>query len=523
MTGLPFTDARSAKDWLILLPLINTPVAHTELRLALSALAESEVSVLESLKALEILRESVHDVQGAQMREYAAKPLPLAESEETQWQYACDLWDALANNYARCWQAAVADDSVIKEHQALLAERTLRCLGLLARCYYVVGKKVPSPLWQKIFTYYRQAEQQDVADKKVKDSLLAVGDITTVQAAFIHTLLLSAANPNQHTLRRLLWIDQQLELFSTRSHIALQAPALPGKTPLQIDFAAPGGPQRIGQPLLGPDIREIDTLALAQVLSKRIKLLRQGELPEKLGLGKDFGLELTIELLLDLYRLWCEQGTDRAIRETRSRTVPVILGFAAQFRYVMDGNYQPSPAEALHVGSREMINLHLFGELAPAPQSTLQTLPPVELWDVVNETAQGLRLSRAMHNGERISLNQLMVVKSSARYLAGVVRWLEESDGYLHMGLMLLPGLPQSAEVRPVETARASAAFTEVIWLPAMAMLKAPDSILLPNGWFRAGRQCEIWNGKKLLKIKLVSLIEYGCNFERVLFTELKF
>ncbi|AMC33120.1 hypothetical protein [Janthinobacterium sp. B9-8] len=523
MNQLPFTDARGAKDWLILLPLINTRVAHAELSNAIKALAVGHIAPVEALKALELLRGSVHDVQFALLPEFAAKPLPLSAAEQTQWQAASDLWEAMAEAYARYWKEAEPEDSPIHEYLPLLAERTLRCMGFVARCYYVVGRKVSDALWVKIFAYYQHAEQLAISDKKVKDRFLFIGDSTTLHAVFIHILLLSAANPNQYTLRRLLWLDQILELFATRSQIALHAPALPGKTPLQIDLATPGSPQRFGQPKEGPDIREIDTLALAQVLSKRIKLLRQGELPEKLGLGNELGLQVTIDILSDLYRLWCEHGTERASRELKARTVPLILGLSAQHRYVVDGDYTAPPEEAVRVGSRDLINIHLFGDLTPSKQGNEpRALPPIELWDVVNETAQGLRLTRLASAGERISLNQLIVVKSSARYLAGVVRWLEESDGDLHMGLVLLPGLPKAAAIRPCEPARAHADYTEIVWLPAMPILKAPKTMLLPNGWFRAGRQCEFWNGESLIKVKFISLVEYGSNFERVHFSEVK-
>ncbi|NHQ85787.1 hypothetical protein HA050_06595 [Iodobacter sp. HSC-16F04] len=523
MSQVPFTDARSTKDWLILLPLMNTRVAHAELCSAMETLAEGNMLPLEALKSLEILRSSVHDVQFALTHEYAAKPLPLSSSEQAQWQAASKLWEGMADAYARCWKDAQADDSPIVEFLPLLAERAVRCMGFVVRCHYMVGRKVSDAIWVKIFSFYQHAEQLAITDKKVKDSLLSVGDSTTVQAVFIHTLLLSAANSNQHTLRRLLWIDQMLELFATRSHIAPKAPALPGKTPLQIDLAEPGSPQRFGQPKEGPDIREIDTLALAQVLSKRIKLLRQGELPEKLGLGNELGLQATLDILSDLYRLWCEHGTERAPRELKPRTVPLILALPAQHLYVVDGNYTPPPEESVKVGSRDLINIHLFGDLSPSRQNNEpQALPPIELWDVVNETAQGLRLSRVASQGERISLNQLMVVKSSARYLAGVVRWLEESEGNLHLGLVLLPGLPKAAAIRPCEPARATPEYTNIVWLPAMPALKAPQTLLLPNGWFRAGRQCELWNGERIIKVKFISILEYGSNFERVHFAEQK-
>ncbi len=77
----PFTDARSAKAWLQLLPLINAPVAQAELVEAITALNGSNIPAYESLKILELFREAVHLVHHTLADRYLGRAVPFGKDE----------------------------------------------------------------------------------------------------------------------------------------------------------------------------------------------------------------------------------------------------------------------------------------------------------------------------------------------------------------------------------------------------------------------------------------------------------
>lgn len=101
----PFHDARTTKEWLKLLPLINTLQSSLELREALAQLNQSHLDALELLKSLEILREAVHITGEGLQTHFVGKALPLAPGEQQQWQDAQTLWELFETAYARCWKA----------------------------------------------------------------------------------------------------------------------------------------------------------------------------------------------------------------------------------------------------------------------------------------------------------------------------------------------------------------------------------------------------------------------------------
>ncbi|XZG70011.1 hypothetical protein ACTSKR_15400 [Chitinibacteraceae bacterium HSL-7] len=515
----PFEDVRSARAWLKLLPLINAPVAHAELVEAVTALNESAISPLESLKILEQFREGAHLVQDTLSARFLARALPFGHDESEAWRNVTTLWSVLRDGYARIWRAALEGQIEVTEHTALLAQRTLRYQGLLIREALLSYRAAGDDAWQRMFGYYQLADEALVAQKPAKDSLLSGVGIATPENTFVQTLLLAAASPYHLSSRQMLWLSDILPAFAQRSPLELEARALPGRGSLQVDLDAPSAPHRTEPRLSGPSIREIDTFQLAQTLTRRIKLLRNGEAPDKLGLGQQFPATMVEAMLTELYRTWCEQPTERTPRKPENRReIRVLLGHLQQHQAIAHGHFSlPEEAPGEMVG-QDLVRMQLFGRTqAMAAVQVASEPPPAEVWHVANESAHGMQLVRASASGARINLQQLIAVQMGERYFCGVVRWLQQGDDELTVGVRFLPGQPSAAAIRPVDLMHAGKrSWTEAIALPPSPLLKAPASLVLPVGWFRANRIIECWDGQATRKLRLMSVLERGVDFERI-------
>jgi hypothetical protein len=53
--------------------------------------------------------------------------------------------------------------------------------------------------------------------------------------------------------------------------------------------------------------------------------------------------------------------------------------------------------------------------------------------------------------------------------------------------------------------------------LPAVAALKAPETLVLPSGWFKPERAIEVYTDSAR-QVRLASVIDRGADFERVTF-----
>ncbi|WP_288842024.1 hypothetical protein [uncultured Deefgea sp.] len=515
-TPPPFQDARSARDWLKLLPLINVPVAHAEIRTAITALNHSQIAALDRLKIIEQFRETIHVVQDGFLNRYTQKALPLTEIEHQSWQDALTLWQDLEQSYASIWQAAIAGQADIAEYMTLLAERTLYYSLQVNIAYILVHRVIPATQWAQQFSHYTQAQRLGVAQQKAKDSLITIGGVTTPEHIFIHSLLLSAANPFQYNLRYLTWICACLEVFSSRCALEHIAETLPNRPAFTIDFEFPAAPERRDRPSKDSQMA-ISTLQLAQALSKRIKLLRRGEMPEKIGLGTALGVPAAEALLTDLYRQWCEHPVERCLaRRASQKTAQIGFGLSNLHAWMAKDRFTPPPQAEAQISSEELMQIRLFGQTSTpsAPAALIRTTP----WQVLDETATGLRLQGAVGE-ERMALQQLLIIQDQQQYLMGQIRWLSEENQQLTIGVQLLPGVPQAASIRAQDAARfGQTDYIDVLLLPAMVALKVPNSLLLPTGWFRQGRLLELWDGYRKIRIRLVSILSRGADFERIHF-----
>ncbi|WP_297571912.1 hypothetical protein [uncultured Deefgea sp.] len=513
---LAFQDARSARDWLKLLPLINVPVAHAEIRSAISALNHSQITALDRLKIIEQFRETIHVVQDGWLNRYTQKALPLTEIEHQAWQAALTLWQDLEQSYASIWQAAIAGQSDVAEYMTLLAERTLYYSLQVNIAYILVHRVIPATQWAQQFSHYSQAQHLGVEQQKAKDSLMTIGGVATPEHIFIHSLLLSAANPFQYNLRYLTWISACLEVFSSRCALEHIAETLPNRPAFTIDFEHPAAPERRDRPSKDSQMA-ISTLQLAQALSKRIKLLRRGEMPEKIGLGTALGVPAAEALLTDLYRQWCEHPVERCLaRRASQKTAQIGFGLSNLHAWMAKDRFTPPPQAEAQISSEELMQIRLFGQTStpsqPAP--LIRTLT----WQVLDETATGLRLQGPVGE-ERMALQQLLIIQDQQQYLMGQIRWLSEENQQLKIGVQLLPGMPQAASIRAQDAARfGQTDYIDVLLLPAMVALKVPNSLLLPTGWFRQGRLLELWDGYRKIRIRLVSILSRGADFERIHF-----
>ncbi|SFN29166.1 hypothetical protein SAMN05660284_01105 [Formivibrio citricus] len=517
----PFADAREAKEWLKLLPLINTQQSSLELRELLAHLNQSRIDALELLKSLELLREAVHTTGEGLHIHFVGKPLPLAPNELQRWQETLTLWTLFETAYVRCWRAAEENTGVLAEHRALIAERALRYALFEARGYLQIYRPVPATVWQKMFDYYRQAEESGISRTTVRDSLIEIHGSSMPQAMLIHALLLVAGGARQLTGKQLLWLDKRLDVLAARTSLAPHSPALPGKTCLQIDLALPAPALRASRPLSGETVREIDTLALAQVLTKRIKLLREGELPQKLGLGTEFGPQSVEALLVELYRRWCEQPSERPVRPAPPlKTANAALGLANVQRLVDAGRMPPPPEDVASLSKRDLEAIQLFGHASGERHSAPKISAVTEPWQILQSTAQELLLCRPASSATRIGLQQLIgIALEEGQTLLGVVRSLEETQEKLEIGLRLLPGVPQPVMARALDLARLGQdKYNEALLLPAAPALKVPASLVVPVTWHRQGRLLDIWDGESLSRVRLVQALERGSDYERVLF-----
>src|SRR6185369_11382520 len=170
-------------------------------------------------------------------------------------------------------------------------------------------RQVPAREWRALHEGYARAEELGVAETAVKDYLNRDVNDTSARIAYMRALLLGMANPNELSQRQLTFVAFLLERWAEKVEISAAAPE-EDMPPLIVDLQSDVCPEREGPEAAEP--RYLDVKRLAKSLRNRIGLLRKGESPAKLALGEDCVQPSCEQILVFLYRQWCQPRIERA-------------------------------------------------------------------------------------------------------------------------------------------------------------------------------------------------------------------
>ena len=104
-------------------------------------------------------------------------------------------------------------------------------------------------------------------------------------------------------------------------------------------------------------------------------------------------------------------------------------------------------------------------------------------------------------------------------FLLGTVRWLAvDRMRATRIGLRLLPGSPQGVSIRAAGINGQKDKFVPALLLGAVPPLHAPETLVLPVGWFKPERLVQVAGNDALWEARLTGLLDRGCDYERITF-----
>jgi len=512
-----FTDEASAKAWLEHVPLANVAAAQQQLLGQLQEFNRYAAKAASRLEVLEALREAVQFVQIEQARRFTNRALPMAEAESAVFDDTLALWDAMRLGYAHCLQAVAAGESGMRGEAALVCQRLLLYTGLKMFHHHRAYRQVPAREWRALHEAYARAEALEAAEEAVKDYLNRDVNETSPRIAYMRALLLGMANPNELSQRQLTFVAFLLERWAEKVEILREAPE-EDMPPLVVDLASELCPEREGPAAAEP--RYLDVKRLAKSLRNRIGLLRKGESPAKLALGEDCVQPSCEQLLVFLYRQWCQAKQPRATERKRVTDVAQACNDMGAIHYYISGHVFKQPGEAKELTAAQRDQIVAFGRVSTREDDDYSVVHGylLEHWQIEDESSQGLKLVRRTGNpGKRYTHGQLIGVRpaDSKNFVLGQVRWLMQNDaGDLFCGVRLLPGLPAATAVRATGLNVTGAKYVQALSLTGVSALNAPPSIVVPAGWFKPKRVVEVYV-EGHIRVRLTGVLDRGSDYER--------
>ncbi len=516
-----FVDAASCKAWLEHAPLANVGVAQQQLLGQLVELNRFPISGANRLAVMETLREAVNFVQTEQAKRFTNRALPLAEAEAAVFRDTDALWAQMRLSYLRCLDCAAGGSTLLRAQAALICQRLLAYAGLGMFHHYRAYREIPAENWRTLHESYATAEELEVSEEPVKDFLNRDVHETSPRIAYARAVLMHMSNPNELTPRQLTFIAFLLERWAAKLEV-LREPVDEGDgLPLVADLAGERCPERVAgaPPQARSAIRYLDARKLAKSLKSRVSLLRKGESPAQLSLGEDCVQPSCEQLLVFLFRQWCQPKAARVERRPAADAAKVSSGMQA-IHHVLSGKRFREPGEHRELTLKEREEMETLGRLSSREEAGSIDAPGfvLEEWRLEDETAQGLRMvRRAASPGERLSHGQLLAVRpgEAKNFMLGQVRWLMGADnGDLCVGVRLLPGLPQAIAVRATGLNAQNEKYLPALSLSTVPALNMPASLVLPPGWYKPKRVIELMTDPPR-RVALTEILERGTDFER--------
>lgn len=517
-----FTDVLACKAWLEHVPLANVAEAQRQLLSQIAEFNRFPCKAMMRLQVLEALREAVAFVQIEQAKRFTNRALPMADAEARVFDDTTALWEQMRIGYLHCLTASGADEIGMRTHAALLAQRVLAYCGLKMFHHYRAYREVGKGDWRSLHQTYKFAETLGVAETQVKDYLNRDVHDATPRIQYMRALLMGLANPNELARRQLSFVGFLLERWAEKAELSAAAVAEEGMLPLVVDLAGSGPPERLtgdgDTEIVEP--RFLDVSRLTKSLKNRIGLLRKGESPAKLALGEDCVQPSCEQLLIFLYRQWCQARAPRAERKRVVQQAMVCNDMAA-IHYYIAGKVFRQPGLQKELTQKERDQIATFGRISTKDEDDYSAVHGflLEHWKVEDESVSGLRMVRLADSpGKRFAHGQLVAVRpgDAKNFMLAQARWLMQgSDGGLNAGLRLLPGLPAAIAVRHYGLNVAQEKFIPALTLTEVAALKSPPTLILPAGWYKPKRVVEVFV-QQPLRVKLEELVDRGTDFERM-------
>src|SRR5438874_2423725 len=433
-----FTDAESCKRWLEHVPLANVGAAQRELATQLAEFNRFPAAAAQRLAVMEALREAVSFVQIEQARRFSNRALPMSEAESGAFSATIGLWDEMRAGYERCLDAALNRDAGMRAQSALICQRLLSYIGMRMFHHYRAYRQVSPGDWHALHAAYAAAEKLDVAEDTIKDFLNRDIQDISPRIAYVRAVLTGMCSPNELAQRQLTFVAYLLERWaSKREVLAKPVDEGEGVPALVADLESDACPER-GAPEGAREPRYLDARKLAKSLRNRVALLRKGESPAKLALGEDCVQPSCEQLLVYLYRHWCQPKPPRAIDRRTASAPAEACSELPGIHYYISGRVFKAPNEQSELTQKQREEIATFGRVSTREEDDYSNAKgfAVEQWQIEDESAQGMRIvRRAKEPGKRMAHGQLIGVRpgDGKQFMLAQIRWLMGADnGDLH-------------------------------------------------------------------------------------------
>jgi cyclic-di-GMP-binding protein len=516
------TNPKRARAWIESLPLTKLfDSAHAVAR-ALDAINRARISIDDRLDLVEgyrnVLGVLLEDLEAI----YAYAPLPLNERQLEAFTLARTLTTECAFSYKMYLneKAGKLLGFTVRKAIPLPVHRTMRLLRQSMWQCYKTYYPVPPGVWQEAHSLLLFADEQGFANDSVD-----VDDKASIADLHADMMMLSLAAPYRLMLGE---VDQVSAILANNRGTVDIVNSAQGLNPQRLFLVALD--QDLAPRVLVQGTRPPEGQLLRVVNPTRLVEKLQQLQTASAGAAGNGTTPLVGDLLGRLIRLW-GNPPKRQFRRTMTSSVVAVCSGIKAISYFSNLEEVLDP-EADAIAIREGRTLPLLS----IPQDAISQSMGVEAWQIVNQSANGLRLHRdakikpdtnsgvataqgGKTNTEAAKVGITVGEVAGVRFVGarawniGIVRWLTVlEDNSLEFGIELIAPSAVSATIAPtIGNGRT----------PAPALLIAPlsgesycDTVLTLPDTFADLREYALYYQGAVTTVRATELVESTTRFD---------
>ena len=433
---------KQVKAWLEGLPLANALEAARQLRDHLASLNAARIEPDDRLQILQAYRAITQTVYEELEAIYAKSAAPLAPRARDALGLTRELAAALAEGY----RIAVAEKTGkliafgAKKHLPPLLYRAMEHSAISLRASYKSYTPAPEGLWRAMHELYLYADAEGLASEPADPETKA-----SVHDLYAESLLLALTDPYRLVPGEVDRVVAQIQAVKAPIPLTQAKPA----TNPNAHFLVPCDTDKPPKPALsanddrgGKSWRLLDANALVEKLRTRQRAFESGNVSA--AAAKAMGPE-GVALIGRLVTLWGDPPKRSSRRDPMDTSVAICIGLKAVAHYV-SLQHRDEPAEA------DLIRRGITIPLVSFPHDESSKAFPVNEWEVVNQSAGGIKVRRDSPAQQPVTVGEVVGVKlmGRARWTIGVARWITvlESGG-LEFGIQFLANAARSVSIQP--------------------------------------------------------------------------
>jgi hypothetical protein len=497
---------KQAKAWVESLPLSQSTEAGRKILANLCAINRTRVEFDDRLQLYETYRPIAHVVFDELDAVYGKSFLPLPPRARE----ALALARELATEFGYGYKTLILEKTGkllafgAKKQMPMLVYRAMESVVHLLRASYRSYTSIPAGAWHEIHQLFLHAEKEgfagDTADPETK---ACIADL------YSETLLVALTDPYRLVPGEL---DRIMQVIRAHRGAYTLGQARPSTRP-GAHFLVPCDQDKPPKPLLsanddpgGPNWRLLDANPIVEKLRLRRQAVETGNVSATTSKAMSPDM---IVLLGKLMTLWGDPPRRTSRRDPMDTSVAICAGMRAIAHFVsIEPKVDPrSEAQAIESG--------ITIPLVFVPDDDVSRGMNVNEWDVVNQSAGGLKVRRIGTTTQAITVGEVIGIKimGRAHWTVGVVRWLTMLDeGGMEFGIQFLAPAARCVAVQP--TVSTAGQVRAGLLLAEGDDFEGADTLLTGPSTYSDLREFEIEDEGFVSRVRATSLIERTGRFE---------